>query len=259
MADGNLRLVYLNSVFYAGAVLITVCGTALLLPFLLFLGLLVGADMQRQILRGIIWIYGKIVLAMAWPLVRVGCHRPKSPLPPPPYIIVCNHRSASDAFLMCRLTSAGIGSNVVQLVKQWPFKIPILGWVARWAGYLSINEISFSKFLECGTRLLNDGVSIISFPEGTRSGSKAMNAFHSGVFRLAREAQVPLIPCCIAGNENIPRKGSLIIRPGEIRMRLMDAFQPADYEGLTATQFKKMVQCSMQAELDRVEERGRNV
>ena len=51
------------------------------------------------------------------------------------YIFVCNHRAASDAFLMCVLPV-----EAVQVVNTWPFHLPVLGRFARMAGYLNIKK-----------------------------------------------------------------------------------------------------------------------
>jgi len=247
------KYLYLNVVFYSGLLLFTMLGTPLmavcLLPFALIRSHLRGMELFR---RAIYW-YGKVIIFFAWPLVRMRC-RSLETSDFVPSIIICNHRSASDAFLMANLPSIGIDPNTVQIVNIWPFRIPILGIGARAAGYLSINETSFEEFTARAVKLLNNGVSIISFPEGTRSGKREMGPFHSGIFRLALETGVPIIPCCISGNENIPHKGSLLLHPGIITIIRMPTIQPKDYQDMTAIQLKAHIRCSMEAMLLKMDE-----
>ncbi len=102
-----------------------------------------------------------------------------------PCVYVANHRSASDAFLMGVLSG-----EFVQVVNLWPFKIPILGLCAQLAGYLNIRNMPFDDFLiEC-KQLFDQKVSLIGFPEGTRSESSQMGPFRSSLFREIGRAHV---------------------------------------------------------------------
>lgn len=151
-------------------------------------------------------------------------------------IYVCNHRSASDAFLVGCLPG-----ELVQVVNIWPFRIPILGVVARWAGYLSIREMPFKEFLKYGQKLIKEKVSIVAFPEGTRSKGKAMGHFHGSVFRLAIKTQCPIVPVCIYGNENIPVRGSILLKPGQVKIDKLSAIKWKEYSKLTPFVLKNKV------------------
>ena len=117
-----------------------------------------------------------------------------------------------------RSSCACCRTKCVQIVNVWPFRIPVLGLYAKFSGYLNIRMMSQEEFLAQATKLLVDGVSIIFFPEGTRSASRTMGSFHGAAFRLALESKAAVVPLCITGNENIPPKGSLLLRPGTIRV-----------------------------------------
>ena len=80
-----------------------------------------------------------------------------------------------------------------------------------WAGYLNINIMAPELFFEKALQLLRDGVSIIFFPEGTRSAGREMGHFHGAAFKLALQSRAPIVPLCISGNENIPPRGSLLL------------------------------------------------
>ncbi|HSQ77560.1 MAG TPA: lysophospholipid acyltransferase family protein [Nitrospirota bacterium] len=190
---------------------------------------------MKRFRRAISW-YGKLITAIPYPFIRLRYEDRSKNCPGEPYIFVSNHRSASDAFLMCVLPH-----ECVQIVNIWPFRIPVLGLYARLSGYLNIRSMSHEHFMSEAKELLSNGVSIIFFPEGTRSASRTMGSFHGAAFRLALESKAAVVPLCIAGNEHIPPKGSLLLRPGTIRVRRLPAIVWDDYKDLNAFAFKNRV------------------
>ncbi len=163
-------------------------------------------------------------------------------------VYVYNHRSFSDGFLLSLLPMEG-----VQVVKGWPFRIPILGIVARIAGYLNVEGLTPVGFLDAGTQLLAQGTSVHGFPEGTRSQSKKLGTFYGLLFRLAMVAECPIVPVCIVGNEKMPKKGSLMIHPGAVTMSVMKAVEWNDYKELSAFQLKNMVRDLIDSEIESIE------
>ena len=141
----------------------------------------------------------------------------------------------------------------VQVVNRWPFRFPVLGFFARLAGYLSVNEMSFEELSRRGEALLAQGVAMAAFPEGTRSGCRAMNQFHGAMFRLALKTGVPVVPMAISGNEDKPAKGTLAIEPGKIVLHKLKALYHADYKDLDSFKFKNMVRQMIAAELEKME------
>jgi 1-acyl-sn-glycerol-3-phosphate acyltransferase len=202
-----------------------------------------------RLLRRLISMYGRCVVAVPWPWARVelsgeGWHDHHRE----PCLFICNHRSSSDPYLMSFLPC-----ELVQVINKWPFKLPILGIVARIAGYLSVREMPPEEFYEHATRLLRDGCSLVAFPEGTRSGGKAMGAFHGTVFRMAQLAGVPIVPLCISGNEQSPPRGSVAIRPAVVQLRMLPPVRPEDYREMTPFHLKTHVRKLIAAELERME------
>lgn len=116
-----------------------------------------------------------------------------------PGIMIVDHRSAIDGFLV-----ALPRFNAAQTVNGWPLKIPVLGFFARAAGYLDITGWDLVFFRARAKEILSSGDWIAAYPEGTRSESRTMNPFHSGIFRVALELKVPVYMLCIAGNEFMP-------------------------------------------------------
>jgi 1-acyl-sn-glycerol-3-phosphate acyltransferase len=244
----QLKLLLLNLYFYTLFILLSsVAIPALTLLVAVSRIFLSHRETMKRFRRAISW-YGKIITAIPYPFIRLRYENPVKNGPDGPYIFVSNHRSASDAFLMCVLPHV-----VVQIVNVWPFRIPVLGLYAKFSGYLNIRMMSHEQFMEKATKLLSEEASIAFFPEGTRSASGKMGSFHGAAFRLALETKAPVVPLCITGNERIPPKGSLLLRPGTIRVRRLPAITWEEYKDLNAFAFKHRVWHVINAELSVME------
>ncbi len=187
--------------------------------------------------------YGLGILKCGWPLVRVQ-FVDFAPDEKPPFVFVSNHPSSSDGFLM-----AYVWFEAVQVLNIWPNRVPIMRSIAKHASYISIREMPFEEFLATGSKLLSEGCSIIAFPEGTRSGAREMGPFHGSAFRLAQHNKVKIVPLVLAGNKEIPPRGSALLRPGHIVMSKLPAVRPDQYEGVSAFVLKNMIRARIQDHL----------
>ena len=191
---------------------------------------------MKRLRRAISW-YGAVeIKILPWPLVRLSYKDFSQNDPHGPYLFVCNHRSASDPFLM-----GALPYEMIQVVNIWPFRLPILGIVAKIAGYLSVRELSFEVFLAKTAKLLKEGVSIAVFPEGTRSRDNSVAQFYSAIFRVALETKIPIVPLCITGSENMPPVGSPYLRPGLIKIHRLKAITWGKYQGFSPFKLKNYV------------------
>jgi len=202
---------------------------------------------MRCVRRAISW-YGWTMLRCGWPFARVKYRDLAPEERDTPFVFVCNHRSASDPFLM-----ACLPFECIQIVNKWPFKLPVLGVVARFAGYISIMEIPFEVFRERAARLLAQGVCIISFPEGTRSGGRKMGPFGSAIFRVAHECRAKIAPLALSGNEDIPHKGSLVLHPGRVYVDKLPAVTWNEYRDMNPFRLKNHIQGLLRDHLEKVE------
>jgi 1-acyl-sn-glycerol-3-phosphate acyltransferase len=182
----------------------------------------------------ILW-YGRIIIHFAvFPFVRVT-YEDTAPEEKDAGIIIVNHRSASDPFFV-----AALGRNAVQTVNAWPMHLPFFGFFARAAEYIDITQITYDEFRDRIRSVLRKGVSVISFPEGTRSGNRAMNQFHGGIFRVAHELGAGITPVCITGNENIPSR-KFKFSGGHVRVRKLASVKPEMIAGLTPFALKTYI------------------
>lgn len=240
-----LQVVWLNVAFWILFPIVTIAFAMIGTVYVTIFALCVRDHRRTMwLIRRSIVHYGMAIIRCGWPLVRVR-YIDHSPQDKPPFIFVANHRSTSDAFLLAYLPC-----ELVQVVNIWPFKIPVLGVMARIAGYLSVREMPFEQFLERGSQLLKQGVSIVTFPEGTRSGSSTMGPFRGSAFRLAQHAGASLVPLAISGSENIPHRGSLLLRPGNISVHKLPALTAEEHLKLSAFKLKKVVHDRLQSHLE---------
>lgn len=246
----TLKIFWLNATFFTLFLLFS----ATAIPLLSIAGLICWAILPKRIVmrrfRRAISFYGTVIIrVLPWPLVRVD-YRDCDPNPGGggPYVFVANHRAASDAFLL-----ACLPYEVCQVAKSWPFRLPVLGRYARWAGYLSVTGLPFEEFLARAAQLISQGVCLAGFPEGTRSGDRHMGPFNSSLFRVAIETRCPLVPLCITGNEGVPPRGSLLLRPTVIRIRKLPAVTAEEYQDMTAFKLKNHVHRIMEQEIERMD------
>ena len=145
-----------------------------------------------------------------------------------PYVAVSNHESYADIFLISHFPW-----EMKWLSKDTIFRIPVMGWMMRMAKDIPIQrgkrESVVSAMQGCRDRLARH-VSVMIFPEGTRSKTSDLLPFKDGAFKLAIEAQVPILPIAVAGTRHCMAKGSFAFRRARARARVLD---PIATTGLT--------------------------
>ncbi len=238
------KTIYLNISFYSFFLAFSSAGIPVLTILVAATSLFSPQRRVMRYFRRAISFYGKVICYLAYPLIKVRHENNSGIKLQGPFIFVCNHRSTIDAFLMSVLPV-----EAVQVVNIWPFKIPVLGFYAKKAGYLNINVISYENFSMKAKELLRNNISIIFFPEGTRSKNKSMGHFRGAAFRLFLDCKVPIVPVCISGNEGVMKKGSLTMHPGTIRVRTLAPIYWEDYKDLNPYILKNMVRDIIQSEL----------
>ena len=128
-----------------------------------------------------------------------------------PYVVVANHESYADVFLISRFPW-----EMKWLSKDTMFKIPLMGWMMQMAGDIKLvrgdRDSAADAIVQCRDRL-KKRVSVMIFPEGTRSKTRDMLPFKDGAFRLAIESGSPILPIAVAGTRFAMAKGSFRFQP----------------------------------------------
>ncbi|MDP6395982.1 MAG: lysophospholipid acyltransferase family protein [Desulfobacterales bacterium] len=144
------------------------------------------------------------------------------------YIYMSNHQSNFDIPVLL----AYLDTQFRWLAKAELFKIPIFGSSMKRAGYISINRSnrrSAFESLKEAARKIRNGVSVLIFPEGTRSRDGNIRAFKKGGFVLAVDSGVPVVPIVIHGTWSIMSKKGIRIKPGNVVIEILKPIETSDY------------------------------
>jgi 1-acyl-sn-glycerol-3-phosphate acyltransferase len=139
-----------------------------------------------------------------------------------PAILIANHSSFLDTMIMLMHHP-----KAVIMVKEWVYKSPLYGWVIRYANYLFMEEGPEAN-IQQARQLVNDGYSIIIFPEGTRSADGKIHRFHKGAFFLAEQLNLAIQPVFIHGAGYVSPKNELVIKHGPVNVSIQRRIEPTD-------------------------------
>ena len=132
------------------------------------------------------------------------------------YVFISNHQSIYDIPVIF----ASLPFQLRIIAKESLGRFPFLGWHLRRAGHLLVDRRNpdRSGILNRWRRLVADRISLIIFPEGTRSADGRVARFKGGSFLLALEAGLTIVPLSISGSRHVMRKGHLTTRPGHVTL-----------------------------------------
>lgn len=136
------------------------------------------------------------------------------------HIFVGNHVSWFDVFAM-----AAHLRWFKFVAKAELFKIPFFGPAMKHAGMISIersNATAARVSIDLAGEAIEQGASVILFPEGTRGRSYELRNFKKGAFVLAAETHAPIVPVAIFGTIRVQPRGSFIFRSGEIHLHFLE-------------------------------------
>lgn len=162
-------------------------------------------------------LWADIVLIISG--VRTQIFNSEVLVPNQSYVFAANHRSAYD--IPALLSKLPIPFR--WLAKEGYFKVPLFGWAMKRAGYISINRSNpkqaYQSLLQAAKKV-NEGTSVIIFPEGTRQKTDQLGQFKKGGFTLALKSKKPIVPIAIQGSGRVLSKGGFWITPGTITIVL---------------------------------------
>ena len=126
------------------------------------------------------------------------------------YVFVANHQGSFDIFLIYGF----LGRNFKWMMKKSLRKMPFVGKACEAAGHIFVDKSGPKKVIETiehARHVLQDGTSLVVFPEGARTFTGHMGYFKKGAFQLADDLQLPVVPLTIIGSFNIlPRTGGFV-------------------------------------------------
>lgn len=138
------------------------------------------------------------------------------------YIIMPNHRSWFDIPVI----HEALGVRDIRWVgKKEIMRVPFFGWAFALSRHIAIDRADREKGIRAIRRaaaMSGGGVSIVIFPEGTRSPRGEMLPFKKGGFHLAAETGLEILPLAIVGTERVMRKGARTLHPGTVEVTVCE-------------------------------------
>jgi 1-acyl-sn-glycerol-3-phosphate acyltransferase len=157
---------------------------------------------------------------------RYGGRMPANPRRP--FVVVSNHESFADILLISHLPW-----EMKWLSKAELFRIPVMGWMMWLVGDVPVKRgfgPSALEAMERCRRILQQRISVMIFPEGTRSRTSELLPFKDGAFRLAIEAGVPVLPLAVSGTRDALPKHDWRFGRSVAEVRVLE---PVETAGLT--------------------------
>jgi len=190
---------------------------ALTLPF----------DRRKVILHRLTCFWAALYtwLNPAWSVKVVGREKVD---PHETYVMVANHQSLLDIFVLFRLFR-----HFKWVSKLENFRIPFIGWNMRLNNYIQLkrgDRSSVAVMLRACRENLAAGNSIMMFPEGTRSPTGRLRGFKPGAFDLAKDAKRPVLPIVVHGTASaLPKRGLILQGRHRITMEVLDPIAYATF------------------------------
>ena len=155
------------------------------------------------------------------------------------YVFVANHQSIYDIPILFW----SLPYQLRIIAKESLGNVPFLGWHLRRTGHMLVDRRhpDRSRIFGWASRLTSNGLSLIVFPEGTRSRDGRVARFKGGSFLLALQAGLPVVPLSIVGSRRVMLKGRLATYPGAVRLVVHDPIETMGLAGLDAKEFGERV------------------
>lgn len=136
------------------------------------------------------------------------------------YMFISNHQSIYDIPVIF----ASLPFQLRIIAKESLGRFPFLGWHLVRAGHLLVDRSNpdRSRILNRWRSLVANRISLIIFPEGTRSASGVVGRFKAGSFLLALEAGLTIVPVTVSGTIEVMKKGRLMTCPGQVTLEVHD-------------------------------------
>ena len=204
-------------------------------------------DKNRMITHTLL-VYGSFIISKLMPIWKITIEGREKARKDTTYIIIANHQSILDILLL----------NCLRYRYKWiskieNMKVPVIGWYLKMADYIIIdrgNEESKLEMFERSFGCLKNGISIIIFPEGTRSADSQIGFFKRGAFQMALEAKIPVLPVLIDGTGGIlPKHGFIFRSRKHVNIRVLDPVSPDTFVSDTPESLALKFNSLMSAEL----------
>jgi len=149
--------------------------------------------------------------------IKVKLHGSENIIKGKGHIYVSNHLSYLDILVLL----ATIPDNIRMVYRSEISKIPVFGWAMLACGFISIDRTNIKsaiRSLEKGAKKIKKGISILIFPEGTRSPDGKTGEFKRGMFLLAEQSGADIIPVSISGTYELLKRDTYKVKSGKVNI-----------------------------------------
>ena len=140
------------------------------------------------------------------------------------YVFVANHQGAYDIFLVYGY----LGHKFKWMMKSSLRRIPFVGAACAAAGFIFVDRSGkgLRETLAAAEKILTGGMSLVVFPEGSRTPDGKIHRFKKGAYQIADDLSLPVVPLTIDGSYRVLSKNSKLVRPGKIVLTIHDPIFP---------------------------------
>lgn len=231
-----LKSIFFYSIFFIGCILSNIV-------LLLVVILPIGRKRKSKIVHGFVcyfmrFFYGFI--SLIFKIKKIGkvdfSH---------PSVIIANHTSFIDIIAVMAMSP-----RIIFMTKSWVTSSPFFGLLVQYCGFYNVDQDN-ADLIEVMRHCVNDGYSIMVFPEGTRSVDGLIHRFHKGAFKIANDLQLDITPILMFGNNHIVSKHQpLLINRGIIVNKVLPIIKFGSTQfGSNYTEQSKLIGAYMRDEL----------
>jgi 1-acyl-sn-glycerol-3-phosphate acyltransferase len=193
------------------------------------------------------YIFSPMILAIS--MVRVKAKGLNNILNEPA-IYAANHASQLDIPIICtRVNRPMFFIGKIELKK-----IPILSQYMKIVGMIFVDRKNRERAMASMRTAIQDiqgGKSIAAFPEGTRTKAGELLPFKKGVFTIAKEGRIPIVPIAVIGSAKALASGSFFLRPATVEIRILPALKGDDFFNLSIEEMANLTRALIQQEIEK--------
>ena len=193
------------------------------------------------------YIFSPVILAIA--MVRVKASGLNNILDEPA-IYAANHASQLDIPIMC----TRVNRPMFFIAKIELKKVPILSQYIKVVGMILVDRKNRERAMASMRTAIQDiqgGKSIAAFPEGTRTKTGELLPFKKGVFTIAKEGRIPIVPIALIGSAKALASGSFFLRPASVELRVLPALNSEEFFNMSIEEMANHTRSLIQQEIEK--------
>jgi 1-acyl-sn-glycerol-3-phosphate acyltransferase len=167
-----------------------------------------------------------------------------------PAIYAANHASQLDIPIICtRVNRPMFFIGKIELKK-----IPILSQYMKIVGMIFVDRKNRERAMASMRTAIQDiqgGKSIAAFPEGTRTKTGELLPFKKGVFTIAKEGRIPIVPIAVIGSAKALASGSFFLRPASVEIRILPALKGEQFFNMSIEEMANHTRSLIQQEIEK--------